>query len=208
LAVALAPIMVAVKYLTGWAVIPEPFWIARASPILGPLLAFGSPVRLWIVYGSLYTIALALMFAGLIAFTRQSGPRWPGRRCWGLWLLVVGLAAVIVGDAVHTATWHQDGLTVPTPGSNPVANTGYAVHMMGMNIVLVGSLMTGVTALRNRLLPRWLGWLFVMVAPGAVAMSLTLLPTSPSGGLWMFSITMIVVGTMLSRGQAPRLAPV
>jgi hypothetical protein len=28
LGVALAPIMVAVKYLTGWAVIPEPFWIA------------------------------------------------------------------------------------------------------------------------------------------------------------------------------------
>jgi hypothetical protein len=95
---------------------------------------------------------------------------------------------VIVGDAVHTATWHQHGLTIPTPGTNPIANAGYAAHMMGMNLMLVGSLMTGLSALRHPLLPRGR------------------LPTSPSGGLWLFSVTMIVVGARLSRGQAPRLA--
>lgn len=206
LGVVLAPIMVAVKYLTGWAVIPEPSWIARTAPLLGPILAFGSPARLWVVYGSLYTIALLLMLAGLLTLITHMRPRWPGRRPWGLWLLAGGLAVVIVGDAVHTATWHHHGLTIPTPGTNPIANTGYAAHMMGMNVMLVGSLMTGVSALRHRLLPRGLAWLFVMVAPSAVAMSLTLLPTSPSGGLWLFSVTMIVVGAILGRGRAPRLA--
>ena len=42
LGVVLAPIMVAVKYLTGWAVIPEPFWISLGSPLLGGILGFGS----------------------------------------------------------------------------------------------------------------------------------------------------------------------
>ena len=206
LGVVLAPIMVAIKYLTGWAVIPEPSWIALASPMLGPILAFGSPARLWVVYGSLYTIALLLMLAGVFALITHMRPRRPGQRPWGPWLLVGGLALVIGGDAVHTATWHQHGLTVPTPGTNPVANTGYGVHMMGMNVLLAGALMTGVSALRNHSLPRWLAWLFVSVAPSAVAVSLTLLPTSPSGGLWMFSATMVGVGAILGRGQVSRPA--
>lgn len=204
LGVVLAPIMVAVKYLTGWAVIPEPFWIAPASTILAPVLSLGSPVRLWIVYGTLYTVALVLMLAGLVALLLRLEPHRHGYRPWGLWLLMAGLAAVIAGDAVHTATWHQNGLTAPTPGTNPIANTGYAVHMMGMNILLVGALVTGVSALRRRLLPRGIAWLFVLVAPGAVVMSLTLLPTSPSGGLWVFSAAMALVGAVLVRGSAWR----
>jgi hypothetical protein len=72
--------------------------------------------------------------------------------------------------------------------------------MMGMNVLLVGALVTGVSALRRRLLPRGVAWLFVLVAPGAVVMSLTLLPTSPSGGLWVFSAAMVVVGVVLVRG--------
>jgi hypothetical protein len=206
LGVVLAPIMVAIKYLTGWAVIPEPFWIALASPMLGPILAFGSPARLWVVYGSLYSIALLLMLAGLFALITLMRSRCPGQRPWGLWLLAGGLTLVLGGDATHTLTWHQHGLTIPTPGTNPIANTGYAIHMMGMNVMLVGSLMTGISALRKQWLPRSLAWLFALVAPGAVLISLSLLPTSPSGGLWMFSATMIVVGAMLRRGQAPRLA--
>jgi hypothetical protein len=194
LGVVLAPVLVAVKYATGWAIISEPFWMAPSRPVLDRVLAAGTPVELWVTYGSVYTAALLLMLAGLLELvTRLAKPR-------GLWVLIAGLAAVIAGDAVHTLTWHQNGLTVPTPGTNPVANTGYAVHMMGMNVVLVGSMMTGISALRGRQLPRWLAWLFVLVAPGAVLVSLTLLPTSPSGGLWLFSVAMVFVGVLLSRG--------
>jgi hypothetical protein len=199
LGVVLAPIMVAIKYLTGWAVIPEPFWIAPAAPMLSRMLAFGSPAQLWVLYGSFYTVALLLMLAGLLSLITQLRHHWPGQKPWGLWLLVGGLTVVIGGDAVHTLTWHQHGLTVPTPGTNPIANTGYAVHMMGMNVMLAGSLITGLAALRKHFLPRSLAWLFVSVAPSAVVISLTLLPTSPSGGLWMFSATMIVFGARLSR---------
>ncbi|MGH9718898.1 MAG: hypothetical protein ACRD8O_01685, partial [Bryobacteraceae bacterium] len=184
LGVLLGPILVMVKYMTGWSVIPEPSWIAVIRPALGPLLTFATPVRLWVVYGSLYTLALLLMLAGLLALAIQTRNRTGRVQPRGLLVLLFGLCLVIPGDAVHTATWHQNGLTVPTPGTNPLANTGYAVHMMGMNVVLIGSLLTGISALRRRLLANWLAWLFVLVAPSAVLLSLTLLPTSPGGGLW------------------------
>jgi hypothetical protein len=72
------------------------------------------------------------------------------------------------------------------------------------SLVIVGSLMTGISALRHRLLAAWLAWLFVLVGPSAVVVTLTLLPTTPSGGLWMFSMMMIAVGYCLRSGCAIR----
>ena len=69
--VLLAPILVIVKYMTGWAIIPEPSWIAVARPALEGLLSIATPVGLWMVYGSLYTVALLLMFAGLLALAMR-----------------------------------------------------------------------------------------------------------------------------------------
>lgn len=202
----LGPMMVIVKYLTGWSIIAEPAWIAVVKPALAPLLTFDTPVGLWVIYGRLYTLALLLMFAGLVALALQIRQRVGRVQPRGLWVLMSGLCLVLLGDAVHTATWHQNGLTVPTPGTNPVANTGYAVHMWGMNLVLLGSLMAGISGLRGRLLAPWLAWLFILVAPSAIALTLTLLPTTPGGGLWMFSVMMIVVGRSLTSGTRSYLA--
>ena len=112
---------------------------------------------------------------------------------------------VIPGDAIHTWTWHQNGLTTPTPGTNPVANTAYAVHMMGMNFVMVGAMTVGVSALRRRFLAPWLAWSFVLIFPSAVVASITVLPTTPSGALWLFSVMMIACGYFLATRQHDRL---
>ncbi len=200
------PFLVIAKYLTGWAIIPEPSWIAVVAPALGRLITFSTPVGLWVFYGSLYTIALLLMLAGIVALLVRARESAGSAEPRGLWVLIAGLCLVIVGDGVHTATWHQNGLTIPTPGTNAVANTGYSAHMMGMNLVIVGSLMTGVSALRRRLFAAWLGWLFVLLPLSIVALSLTLLPTTPSGGLWLFSLMMIVLGWSLRNGRPPLLA--
>jgi hypothetical protein len=207
LGVLVAPIMVIVKYQTGWSVIPEPAWIAIATPAIGALLDFGTPVTRWIVYGSVYTVALVLMFVGLSAVAREIKERTGRAQPIGLWVLLAGLGLVIVGDAVHTATWHQNGLTVPTPGTNPVANTGYATHMMGMNLVMAGSLIAGISGLRRRILAPWLAWAFVLLPATIVAMALTLLPTTPSGGLSIFSVLMIVIGYSLRSGEPQLIAP-
>ena len=201
----LAPIMVIVKYMTGWAVIPEPRWVGIAQDALGGLLKFATPPGLWMVYGSAYTVALLLMLAGLVGLSgpmRDSQGRLHTR---GYWILLVGFFMVIPGDAIHTWTWHQNGLMTPTPGTNPVANTAYAVHMMGMNFVMVGALTIGVSALRRKFLAPWLAWSFVLIFPSAVIASTTVLPTTPSGALWWFSVMMMACGYLLAAGKQDRL---
>ena len=58
LSLLLAPIMVVIKYMTGWAVVPEPFWVDAAEGALGPLLRFAPTPELWTAYGTIYTVAL------------------------------------------------------------------------------------------------------------------------------------------------------
>ncbi len=197
----LAPIMVIIKYMTGWAVIPRPIWVGAAQEALGGLLQFASPPGLWMAYGSVYTMALVLMLVGLIGLSAQMRDTQGRIRTKGYWIVLAGLCMVIPGDAIHTWTWHQNSLAIPTPGTNPVANTAYAVHMMGMNFIMVGSMMVGVSALRRRFLAPWLAWSFVLIFPSAVVASITVLPTTPSGALWLFSVMMIACGYFLATGK-------
>jgi len=203
--IVLAPVLVIVKYMTGWAVITEPKWIVPAQEALGGLLQFATPQGLWMVYGSAYTIALIFMLLGLIGLAGQMRDAQGRLQTKGYWIVLVGLCMVIPGDAIHTWTWHQNGLTTPTPGTNPVANTAYAVHMIGMNFVMVGSMTVGVSALRRKFLAPWLAWSFVLIFPSAVVASITILPTTPSGALWLFSVMMIACGYFLATGKYNRL---
>jgi hypothetical protein len=145
------------------------------------------------------------MLVGLVELSRQLRDARGRLHTRGYWILLAGLCMVIPGDAIHTWTWHQHGLTTPTPGTNPLANTAYAVHMMGMNFIMVGALMVGVSALRRKFLAPWLAWSFVLVFPSAVVASLTALPTTPSGALWLFSLMMAVCGYCLATGRRTRL---
>jgi hypothetical protein len=201
----LAPVMVIIKYMTGWAIIPEPQWVGAAQTALGGLLRFATPPGLWMAYGSGYTLALLLMLVGFAGLSRQSRDAQGRLHTKGYWIVLLGLCMVIPGDAIHTWTWHQHGLTTPTPGTNPVANTAYAVHMMGMNFVMAGAMTVGVSALRRKFLAPWLAWTFVLIFPSAVVASTTVLPTTPSGALWLFSVMMIVCGYFLATGKSDRL---
>jgi hypothetical protein len=204
LGLALAPLMVAIKYMTGWAIIPEPAWVPAVRTALRDRLPAATPAELWTIFGTGYTVALVLMLAGVIGLA--SLLRGNSRvQSSGFWLLLAGLLLVVPGDAIHTWTWHQNGLTTPTPGTNPVANTAYAAHMMGMNFVMIGSMLLGIVGVRRRSLAPWLAWGLVLILPSAVLASLTLLPTTPSGALWLFSALMIVCGYSQAMGQRRRL---
>ncbi len=199
-AIVLAPIMVIIKYMTGWSIVPKPKWIDTIFPAIDRLFSFGTPVDLWIIYGLIYSAALLLMLFGLISLWRTIKGHANKTQKVSYWVFLIGFVLVLIGDLVHTSTWHQNGLTVPTPGTNLVANTAYATGMMGMNLVLLGSLVFGISALRKRLISPWLAWLFILITPSAPIATLTLLPTSPSGGLMLFSIMMILLGfSFLSR---------
>lgn len=204
LAVALAPPLVAIKYMTGWAIIPEPFWVPAVRAWLSASFPSATPAQLWMGFGTAYSVALLLLLGGLIVLAPHLQGRSLAQRA-SYWLVVGGLALVLPGDAIHSWTWHQHGLTIPTPGSNPVANTAYAAHMMGMNLLMGGSLVLGITALRRRTLARWVAGLFVAVFPAAVLASVVVLPTTPSGALWLFSLLIGSCGYFLARGRESAL---
>jgi hypothetical protein len=200
-ALLLGPVMVAIKYMTGWAVVPEPFWVPAAKAWLQTTFPAKTPPELWVGFGTAYSVALLLMGVGLVAV----GPSLRGRTGFqrtGYWLVVGGLALVLPGDAIHSWTWHQDGLATPTPGTHPLANTAYAAHMMGMNLVMAGSLLLGATALRRGTLAPWVAWMFVLVFPAALLASITVLPTTPGGALWLFSILIGLCGGFVARGRS------
>ena len=120
MAVALAPPMVAIKYMTGWAVIPEPFWVPAGKAWLAATFPGKTPPELWTSFGTGYSVALLLMLGGLLALA----PHLKGKsrvQQTGYWMLAGGLAVVLPGDAIHSWTWHRSGLTIPTPGSDPLA---------------------------------------------------------------------------------------
>lgn len=48
-------------------------------------------------------------------------------------------------------------------------------------------------------------WMFSMMLPSALAASLTLLPTTPSGALWLFCVAMIACEYMSISGSSGRL---
>ena len=205
LGVLLAPILVIIKYMTGWSIVPQPFWVAGTQEALGALLRFASPQELWTFYGSIYTLALSLMGVGLVAMSGTLRAAQGQLQSLGYWILFVGLCLVIPGDAIHSWTWYRSGISTPTPGSDPLPNTAYAIHMMGMNFVMLGSMTLGFGALRSRQLARWLAVSFVLIFPSALVASMFLLPTTPSGALWLFSLLMSVCGFQLATGRFDRL---
>ncbi len=201
----LAPVLVTIKYMTGWAIIPQPSWVTPFRDGMGSWLQFAPPTQLWTTYGMAYSVALSLMlvgFIGLIIHLRREAGRLPSK---GYWLVLAGLCLVLPGDAIHSWTWHRTGLTTPTPGTYPLANTAYAIHMMGMNIVMIGSLMIGIGALPRKATARRLGRSFLLVFPAALLASALLLPTTPSGALWWLSLIMIASGFLLATGRGDRL---
>ena len=195
----LAPLLVVVKYRTGWAIIPEPGWVAPLDRSLPEWWQAASPPLLWRWCGTAYALFLGLTVAGWWRVRPRFTPlgRWSRL---GHVLLVVGLLLVLGGDLVHSWTWARSGITTPTPGTDPLPNTAYAVHMMGMNLVMVGTMLLGIRLLRVGRGARALGWAHCAVFPAAAIISSTVVPTTPSGGLGWFA----VVGVMLGGGVFDR----
>ena len=90
LCLALAPVMVTIKYMTGWAIIPAPDWVEPFRSDLGGFLTFDTPPRLWTVYGSVFTAGLMMVLLGLLG-TAWRLIRSSGLALWG-WLLTFALA--------------------------------------------------------------------------------------------------------------------
>jgi hypothetical protein len=100
----LAPVMVAIKYMTGWAIIPEPSWVPMARSVLRDAIPNATPPELWVIFGTGYTVALVLMVVGVIGLAPHLKGSGSALQSSGFWLLLAGLLLVVPGDAIHTWT--------------------------------------------------------------------------------------------------------
>jgi hypothetical protein len=90
----LAPFMVAIKYMTGWRIIPEPFWVPGFRAWLAATFPGATPAELWQHFGTGYSVALAAMLIGVIGLAPVFKGRTRAQRA-GYWLVAVGLAALL-----------------------------------------------------------------------------------------------------------------
>jgi len=207
LALVLGPILVAVKYQTGWRVIPIPSWL-EASGLLDVLNDLAPATQLWTWVGMAYSVTLAVLLLGFVRWRAALGSDIDLYARLAYATAAIGLAMTLGGDAVHSALWHRTGITIPTPGSDPLPNRAYAIHMMGMNLLMIGSLALGIVRLRRGATPRWLSWGLIAVLPSGILASLTWLPTTPSGALWWFHLLMVLVAAKRPLAPPPFGVPV
>jgi TRAP-type C4-dicarboxylate transport system substrate-binding protein len=84
---------------------------------------------------------------------------------------------------------------------NALYGNDFLPFALGMQVLLLA---TGISVIRSRALPRWLGWVAVVL--GAVAVSPLGLATLVGGGLWILTAS-VVMGVRAGRRVPVKLAP-
>ncbi len=52
--------------MTGWAIVPAPFWVPAAEAMLAAAFPSATPAELWMGFGTVYSAGLTLLLAGLV----------------------------------------------------------------------------------------------------------------------------------------------
>ena len=163
-----------------------PFWLPFLEPRLGPVLSFAPADEVYETYGRIYNLAYLLFLPAAFALHRLhrgSANRWEKR---GFVVLVAGLLATFVGVA----------------GDYWAHGIGFLLEVLGLLVLMIGSLVYGIALLRIGVAPRWVAWSFVLAGPGAL-LFMFLIGHIPSGPTFPLAICWLLVGFMLlSRSRA------
>jgi hypothetical protein len=76
---------------------------------------------------------------------------------------------------------------------------GFIIEMLGLLLLLVGSVILGVTYLRAKVLPRSLAWLLILAGLGGVLLSAL---HAPSGTMLLFCFAWVALGYLLWSGRS------
>ena len=76
---------------------------------------------------------------------------------------------------------------------------GVIIEVLGLFLLLVGSVILGVTYLRANLLPRLLAWLLILAGPGGVVLYAL---HFPSGTMLLFCVALVVLEYALWSGRS------
>jgi hypothetical protein len=160
------------------------------TPILTHLWATYSGTYLF--YGRAYFPVYLGCLLGLTGlYSRRRGSRLEGEN-WGFGLTFVGLSIGLVGDVL--AYWGGP----PGQDFTQMQATGFSIEMLGLLLVLFGSVVFGVVHLRVDVLPKLVPWLLIAAGPGGILFSFL---HAPSGTMLLFCCAWVVLGYLLLAGK-------
>lgn len=183
-------------------------WGGLAAILGGTLGIILTPIltHLWATYSDVYGYFGRAYFpvylgciaglAGLYAVRKESlgqhGTPQPDPEKVVFGMTFVGLAVGLVGNVLE----YWGG----TPGEDftIVQMQGFGIEMLGLLLVLFGSVVLGVIYLRARVLPSLVSWLLIAAGPGGILFSYF---HAPSGTMLLFCCAWVVLGYLLLTGR-------
>ena len=177
--------------------------------VLTPILSY-----LWATYSDVYGYFGRAYFpvylgciaglAGLYALRRGNlglqGAGKPDTEKWVFGMTFGGLMIGLVGNVLE----YWGG----TPGEDftMVQMQGFGIEILGLMLVLFGSVAFGLTYRRANVFPRLVPWLLIAAGPGGILFSIFL--HAPSGTMLVFCCAWVVLGYLLVTGKvAPAEQP-
>ena len=157
-----------------------PFWLPALQPILRPLLTFDSSVTVYNLYGRMFEFVYLLILPAVIGLHFVQRNATGANAHWSFGVLVTGLIVSFIGVA---GDYWADG-------------AGWGIELVGLLVLLVGTTLFGITALRAACIPPWSAWLLILAGPGALGAT-WLIGHIPSGPTFLFAISWVIIGYLL-----------
>ena len=85
----------------------------------------------------------------------------------------------------------------PGQGFTQVQGKGFAIELLGLLLILIGSVVLGVAYLRANALPRLVPWMLIAAGPGGLVFTFHV----PSGTMLLFCCAWVVLGYLLLTGK-------
>ena len=207
LGVVLTPFMASIWAFEGGTAVWEDKlqWLVR---IFGPVLeqagflTFAPEHVVYYTYGRFYFLVYLLILGGVIAFHAalpQSVQDYGNLR-ERYRLLILGLSIALVGDI-------GGYLGNSEPDFNSIQAAGAFIEIVGLIVILGGSLIYGRGLLKAGIDPHWPAWLLILSAPAGILGMFLLVYYFPNGPMFFFCSTWIVLGYWtLNQGRQASVA--
>jgi hypothetical protein len=126
--------------------------------------------------------------AGMGALTASE----PDPEKWVFVLTLIGLLLSLVGDVLE----YWGG--IPGDEFTQAQIEGFTLEVLGLLLVLCGSVAFGLIYRRANVLPKFMPWLLIAAGPVGLILSV---PHMPSGTMLLFCCTWVVLGYLLLTGK-------
>ena len=186
-----------------WALLPVAFTAAHIEDTPRGTLSFAAvAVSYWVV-GVLSLLLLLVGLSGLRGALRDGAGRLGTA---GIGVSAVALLAMFLGNGTEMATLTFAGTE---------SDLGHTVFLIGFLVLLVGSLLLGITLLRGRrdVLVRWAGVLMVAMLPVGIGLGIGLNAIAPHSdlGFWAaitvaYGLAWVLLGRWLSAPRETRVS--